>query len=74
MTFSSIHLFLKAWTQAVVAMVPTNTTPAAASVTQDGKAQIVQCPPALTSAMTTADVWMGSVCATRATKEKTAVS
>lgn len=62
------------WTQAVVAMVPTNTTPAAASVTLDGKAQIARSPPALTNAMTTAVVWMGSVFAIRATQETTAAS
>lgn len=67
-------IFFKEWTQAVVAMVPTNTTPAAASVTRDGKAQIARCPPAQTSAMTTAGVWMGNVCATRATQVRTAAS
>lgn len=65
---------LQEWTQAVVAMGLTNTTPAAASVTLGGKAQIAQCLPALTSAMTTADVWMESVCAIRATQERTAAS
>lgn len=55
-------------------MVPTNMTPAAASVIQGGKAQIAQCPPALTTAMTTADVWMGNVCAIKATQEMTVAS
>ncbi len=55
-------------------MVPSNKTPAAASVTQDGKAQTAPCPPAQMNAMTTADVWMGSVCAIRASQETTAAS
>ncbi|MEQ2265426.1 hypothetical protein XENORESO_007008 [Xenotaenia resolanae] len=40
---------------ATVIMVHISTTPAAASVTQDGKALIALCPPAPMSAVTTAD-------------------
>lgn len=65
---------LEGWTQAAAAMVRTNTTPAAASVTQDGKAQIAQCPPVLMTATTMDDVWTASVCVIRATQETTAAS
>lgn len=73
-TNTCASFFLEVWIQAVVVMVPTDTIPAAASVIQDGKAQIVQRPPALMTAMTTADVWMGNVCAIEATQEMTAAS
>lgn len=66
------RIFLKVWTEVVVATVPTSRRPAAASATQDGKARTAPSPPALTSATTTADVWTGSVCAIRATRETTA--
>lgn len=64
----------KVWIQAVAIMVYTNTTPAAVSVTQDGKAQIALCRPVLMSATTMEDVWTGSVCVIRATQETTADS
>lgn len=57
-----------------MATVSTITSPAAASATQGGKALTAQCPPAQTSAMTTADVSMGSACAIRATQETIAAS
>lgn len=55
-------------------MVHINTTPAAVSVTQVGRAQTVQCPPALTIATIMAVVWMGSVFVIRITQGTTAAS
>lgn len=69
-----IPLFIKMWIQAAAVTVLTTTTPAAASVTWDGKAQIALCPPALMSATTMVGVWTGNVCVIRATQEKTATS
>lgn len=48
--------FLKAWTQAVAAMVRTSKRPAVACATRGGKAQTAQCPPVPTNATTTAGV------------------
>lgn len=55
-------------------MVRTNSTAAAVSVTQDGKAQTAPCPLVLMSAMTMEDVWTGSACVIRATQGTTAAS
>ena len=55
-------------------MDSTKRTSAAVSATQAGRAQIARCPPALMSATTMDDVWTGSACAIRATRETTAAS